>query len=96
MDPAAPTHPDDAEEGDEHDEGEETLSPEEHEPAPRGEAANVPSPPPETAAGPGPAPSPAPAEPERPSFSLFSWIRRDQTEPPTPHPPDVRKQESRD
>jgi hypothetical protein len=100
MDPAAPTHPDDAdgEEGDEHDEGEETLSPEEHEHGPRGEAGNAPPPHPEAAPGPGPAPAPAPgpAEPERPSFSLFSWIRRDQTEPPPPHPPEVRKPESRD
>jgi uncharacterized LabA/DUF88 family protein len=101
MDPAAPTHPDDVdgEEGDEHDEGEETLSPEEHDHGRHGEAGAVPPPHPEAAPGPGPAPSPAPpgpAEPERPSFSLFSWIRRDQTEAPPPHPPDVRKPESRD
>jgi uncharacterized LabA/DUF88 family protein len=101
MDPAATNHPDDAdgEEGDEHDEGEETLSPEEHEHGhPHGEAGDATPPRPEAAPGPVPAPSPAPgpAEPERPSFSLFSWIRRDQTEPPPPHPPEVRKPESRD
>jgi uncharacterized LabA/DUF88 family protein len=98
MDPAAHTHPDDAEEGDEHDEGEETLSPEEHEHSPHGETGNVPPPHPEAVAGsePAPSPVPGPVEPERPSFSLFSWIRRDQTEPPPPHPPEVRKPESRD
>jgi uncharacterized LabA/DUF88 family protein len=100
MDPAHPTHPDDAdaEEGDEHDEGEEALSHEEHEHGPHGDGGSAPSPHPEASPAPGPAPTPAPAspEPERPSFSLFSWIRRDQTEPPPPHPPEVRKPESRE
>jgi uncharacterized LabA/DUF88 family protein len=100
MDPAHPTHPDDAdaEEGDEHDEGEEALSHEEHEHGPHGDAGSAPSLHPEASPAPGPAPTPAPAppEPERPSFSLFSWIRRDQTEPPPPHPPEVRKPESRE
>ncbi|HKC11406.1 MAG TPA: NYN domain-containing protein [Vicinamibacteria bacterium] len=106
MDPAAQTHPDDAdaEEGDEHDDGEEALSHEEHEHGPheehehgpREETASAPSPHPESSPAPGPAPTPPPTEPERPAFSLFSWIRRDQTEPPPPHPPEVRKPESRD
>jgi uncharacterized LabA/DUF88 family protein len=101
MDPAASPHPDDADadEGDEHDEGEETLSHEEHEHDPHAEAGSAPPPHqahPEASPPPAPAPAPGPAEPERPSFSLFSWIRRDQTEAPPPHPPEGRKPESRD
>jgi uncharacterized LabA/DUF88 family protein len=98
MDPATP-HIDEAEgeEGDEHDEGEEALPPEEHEPAHLAAPGSALAPQPEAApasSGPAAPSAPPPAEPER--FSLFSWIRRDSPATPTPHPPEERKREPRD